>query len=301
MAHINPIESASRHFSLSSLPIMVNDQQNDSFVSLHKHEFDEIVLVTSGSGIHHTRFGTEKISAGTVLIIPEGEQHAYSEAQTLSLLNLMIRFRNLPLPWGELHQHPAIAAFFFGNSDDYEAAGSFLKIKLAGQDFQRAIEILTRCRTEVWERKAGWSLSCFGGVLEYLTLLIRNYNAQEIKVSDVELKIRECIGYINDHPEQTIHILKLCKKTGLSDSTLLRHFKRMTGMAPLEYQLTMRLTRAANMLISCTSMPISQAALRTGFGDSNYFTKLFRSRIGCSPREYRKLNALTSSEASFEI
>ena len=77
MRNIDQVESVSR-FSISSLPIMFNGRLQMPFVSEHKHEFDEIVLIASGSGLHHTRFGTETVEAGTVLIIPEGEFHAYS-------------------------------------------------------------------------------------------------------------------------------------------------------------------------------------------------------------------------------
>ena len=83
---------------------------------------------------------------------------------------------------------------------------------------------------------------------------------------------------------------KICKKLGLSESTLFRRFKQTTGMSALEYQLTMRLSRAANLLLEDKSLRISEVASQMGFYDSNYFAKIFRSRFNCSPREYRKLN-----------
>ena len=67
-------------------------------------------------------------------------------------------------------------------------------------------------------------------------------------------------------------------------------------MSALEYQLTMRLSRAANMLLDERNTSIGEVALKMGFSDSNYFSKLFRSRFKCSPREYRKLNSPPSVE-----
>jgi len=295
MRNIDPIEHASR-FPVFSLPIMFNGRLQVPFVSEHKHEFDEIVLIVSGSGVHHTRFGSETVEAGTVLIIPEGEVHAYSEADTMVLHNCMIRIRNIPLPLGELYQHPAFAALFLGNRQTHTRSGSFPKVRLEGEDFQRAVDLLDNCNREVQEQKLGWSLNCFGNFLQYLTLLLRNYHAPEKDSDIVHHKIRQIIEYINNHPEQNFSITKLCKKAGLSQSTLFRRFKTVTGMSALEYQLTMRLSRAANMLLDERNTSIGEVALKMGFSDSNYFSKLFRSRFKCSPREYRKLNSPPSVE-----
>lgn len=291
MRNINPIETAQR-FDISALPIMFNGRLQMPFVSEHKHEFDEIVLIVSGQGIHHTRFGSETIDAGTVLIIPEGESHAYSQCESMVLHNCMIRVRNIPLPLGELYHHPAFAALFLGNSKTYDRARCFPKIKLEQDDFQLAVDLLDRCTDEIKMQKLGWSLHCFGCFLQYLTLILRHYEVQQTKKSDtIHKKIRDCLEYINNHPQQNFSIQWLCKKLNLSESTLFRHFKHATGMSALEYQLTMRLTRAANLLLEEKRMTISEVALQVGFADSNYFAKLFRSRFNCSPREYRKLNS----------
>ena len=287
MRNINPVEYASR-FALSSLPIMFNGRLQSSFVSEHKHEFDEIVLIVSGSGKHHTRFGTETVEAGTVLIIPEGETHAYSNADTMVLHNCMIRFRNIPLPLGELYHHPAFAALFLGDSQSYTRAGAFPTVKLTGEDFQFAVELLDHCTREVQEKKPGWSLNCFGCFLQYLTLLMRYYKFPEKRSDAVHQKICEVIESITSHPEQDISVKRLCRKLGLSESTLFRRFKQTTGMSTLEYLLAVRLAKAANLLAGEKTLPVSEIALQVGFNDSNYFAKLFRSRYNCSPREYRK-------------
>lgn len=289
MRNIDPVELVTR-FVYASLPIMFNGRLQVPFVSEHKHEFDEIVLIVSGSGVHHTRFGAETVQAGTVLIIPEGESHAYSECSDMVLHNCMIRIRNIPLPLGEIYHHPAFAALFLGDSKVHTRAGTFPSLKLPGDDFQQAIELLDHCNKESQEQKLGWSLNCFGSFLQYLTLLLRHYDAPEKDSDDIHHKIRQVIAYINQHPERTLSVTQLCRKLGLSESTLFRRFKQTTGMSALEYQLTMRLSRAASLLLEEKTLPINEVALQMGFNDSNYFAKLFRSRFNCSPREYRKFN-----------
>ena len=50
MRNIEQVEHATR-FAFSALPITFNGRLQIPFVSEHKHEFDEIVLIVSGSGV----------------------------------------------------------------------------------------------------------------------------------------------------------------------------------------------------------------------------------------------------------
>lgn len=43
-------------------------------------------------------------------------------------------------------------------------------------------------------------------------------------------------------------------------------------------------------LLSRTLMPIVEVAAQCGYANGNYFTKAFRTRMGCSPSEYRREN-----------
>lgn len=48
------------------------------------------------------------------------------------------------------------------------------------------------------------------------------------------------------------------------------------------------MTRAAELLVQHPEMPVSEIAFSLGYSDEFYFTKVFHSRYGTSPREFRK-------------
>src|SRR5574344_1606536 len=101
MRNIDPIEHASR-FEAAALPIMFNGRiRSQSEVSEHRHEFDEIVLVVAGSGIHQTCYGNVPISGVDVLFVPEGESHAYRDCDGMEIYNCCVRTWKLPMPLGE--------------------------------------------------------------------------------------------------------------------------------------------------------------------------------------------------------
>ena len=46
--------------------------------------------------------------------------------------------------------------------------------------------------------------------------------------------------------------------------------------------------RRASALLRESTLPITEIALRCGFGDSNYFSRAFRKASGMTPSQFRK-------------
>lgn len=67
----------------------------------------------------------------------------------------------------------------------------------------------------------------------------------------------------------------------------IKHFFAEYGLTPYDYQLTGKMQAACDMLKN-TSMPISAVAEAVGYSDPQYFSGLFRKKIGVSPREYKR-------------
>lgn len=72
----------------------------------------------------------------------------------------------------------------------------------------------------------------------------------------------------------------------VSLSHLCREFSRHIGTTPIIYLTKTRLQHGANQLIR-TTLNIEDIALSCGFSNGNYFAKVFKKYIGCSPRDFR--------------
>lgn len=77
------------------------------------------------------------------------------------------------------------------------------------------------------------------------------------------------------------------KPVGLSYKYAGTLFKEVTGQTIKEYQCTLKL-RKAEQLLKETDKSIAEVAQLTGFSDMFYFSKIFHKKKGCSPGEYRK-------------
>ena len=78
---------------------------------------------------------------------------------------------------------------------------------------------------------------------------------------------------------------RLADIANLSERTLLRRFKKATGLTPTEYIQHLRIDRARELL--GLSINIDEVAWQVGYKDSASFRRTFLKIIGLSPREYR--------------
>lgn len=79
----------------------------------------------------------------------------------------------------------------------------------------------------------------------------------------------------------------LARVGGVSEAHLQDLFRSGVGISPMEFVLQARLRRALELLPSL-HLPIAEVALRCGFSSAYHFSRLFKQRVGCSPRAYRQ-------------
>ena len=79
----------------------------------------------------------------------------------------------------------------------------------------------------------------------------------------------------------------LCERFSCSKSYFSHGFKKNTGKTFRQYLTDLRIDHA-KQLLERSSLTVTQIAFSVGFNDSNYFSNVFKSRVGVSPRKYRK-------------
>jgi len=101
-----------------------------------------------------------------------------------------------------------------------------------------------------------------------------------------EQAIKELCSTMRQNPRDSIDFAVMAKETGMSYSSFRRLFKKSTGLAPNQYLLDVRIRKARLLLIN-TNLNICDVALECGFDNNFYFSKLFKSREGMSPKQFR--------------
>lgn len=99
-------------------------------------------------------------------------------------------------------------------------------------------------------------------------------------------RIDSSLRYMMTHLNEPMKISVLSAMVGLSESCFFAHFKSATGHTPMSLLIRARM-RWASELLKTTSLQIKEIAALVGYEDQFYFSRLFKSVHGLSPRDYR--------------
>lgn len=99
----------------------------------------------------------------------------------------------------------------------------------------------------------------------------------------IELAIRYMEGRYTDPTLRLEEVARHVDRSPAYFSTLL---SQKHGISFRQLLVNMRLKEAQRLLLE-TSLPVQEVAMRTGFGNANYFSKIFKEKTGTTPRFMR--------------
>lgn len=262
------------------IPLVLLRRDPQPEFPLHTHESSELVIVTRGTGKHILSGSERNISAGDVFLIHGKTRHAYADLHDLALYNIMFDLKEFNHPLFALQGKSLLPALFLLKVPD----GG---IHLSGKSFETAFDLVRRIEEEQIS-SAEDSPAMIAALFVQLILHLGRFakSAGIIQKNPQFSRIDELIEEITEHSARKWSRAEMAKRVGMSLSTLTRHFRERTGVAPLDYLIRIRLKKAA-ILLQNPELGLAEIADMTGFSDSNYFCRLFRKNFGISPGKYR--------------
>jgi AraC family transcriptional regulator len=98
---------------------------------------------------------------------------------------------------------------------------------------------------------------------------------------------RRVASYVTDNLGSRIRTTDLATVAQLSASHFTRAFKETFGETPLGYVSRQRMRYAQELMLRSGEC-LSQIALTCGHCDQSHFTRVFRRKVGMSPRAWRR-------------
>ncbi len=99
-------------------------------------------------------------------------------------------------------------------------------------------------------------------------------------------QLSRVVDHLHAHATETVSLADLASITGLSVFHFARAFKASTGIAPHQFQVSLRM-ESARRALSLTCAPITEIALTLGYDSSQSFARAFRSAHSMTPSQYR--------------
>ena len=91
---------------------------------------------------------------------------------------------------------------------------------------------------------------------------------------------------LHQHYTEDVALEAAAESMGMSPFYFSRQVKAATGQTFLELFTGYRIEKAKQRLLD-TEMSVSEVGRSVGYPDSNYFTKVFKRAVGCTPTIYR--------------
>lgn len=259
-------------------PFFVQHGAHEGAMFVHEHEdFHELVIVQSGTAEHLVGGEVRLLKTGDAFLIGEGLSHGYRSARGLKICNVMFR-----------------PAYFFDEKCDLGEIRGFRRLfsdepygsmTLGLKELSSVERITERAVEEYGSENPGRKTALTAYFLELVVLLSR---AAELPARHKEIMgIEEAAAYIDAHYPENVSIAQVAGLSNYSQRHFIRLFAAAYGKTPQQYLMDTRIRHSCTLL-KRTNLSVTEIAIRCGFSDANYFSRIFRRATGSTPNGYRK-------------
>lgn len=283
----NRITSASVFGAHDSFPLQVQRYEDHGSPGLHTHEFHELVILQGGSGTHLTDHGSYPLETGDVFLVRGAMAHGYADTRHVALINILFQPRRLGLPLQHLRDLPSYHALFRIEPKLRDSGRFRQRFRLTEKQLSETLRCVTAIELELKGNSPGYRFAACTHLMSLLGYLSRCYGSSRNPEQRTFMRLGEVLSYMENHLEEEITVPQLVTIAHMSESTLTRRFRKVLGRSPAAHLTKLRIDKARQLLAN-PDMNITEISQVCGFADSNYFSRRFKTTVGCSPRQYRK-------------
>lgn len=267
----------------------------------HKHNFYEINIIQSGTGVHIIGRQEFKCKRGDIYIVPPFVSHRYISDGDLNVHNVMISDMWMKHYASDLATLPDFYSIFSPLPPMDPNAEHSVFMSLSEKDIVKLDKFVSNLNlyylrgTNHSDNHIIYSSTLINSyALAIVSAICVHYdeygknNLTKNSSSTDMYDFAKSLHYIYSHYNEKISVAELAKEASMSYSTYNRIFKKQLGTSPLNYVNQYRIAVAKYYLKK--GMSVIETATLTGFFDHSHFIKAFAKEVGITPAEYRKGN-----------
>lgn len=268
-----------------SFPFFIQYGCHRENMYIHGHEdFFELVVVMSGKAEHIVGEARFEISRGDVFAIGRDVRHGYENpSRDFRICNIMFRPEALINADYDIKQLAGFHALFL-LEPVLNAGQCYCAMKLGCADFAELERLTDAAVAECEANNSGRNTLLLSYFLQIAVYLSRLYDAP--KLSREAAGAALAAAYMERGYAKPITAAELVRLSNYSPRHFNRLFSAAYGTTPMNYLTEIRIRRACALLRE-TALPMSEIAAQCGLGDPNYFSRVFRKKVGLTPSEYR--------------
>lgn len=254
---------------------------------LHWHELVEVCRVDEGSLAVFVDGSRRVLSTGEMVIIGPQRIHGFEglgDAGSVTMLQFGLDVVSVPA--GFVSDDPA-------SSPVYSGLYTVVPL-LSGGSAAKMSACVSEISSEFAAHRPGYRASVRARLLDLTVLLLRSAGDAGVLHtirdgagdSRRHETLERVLSYVQQHATEPISLDDAAAAASMSSSHFSRFFHRETGRTFQQYLARIRVSLAEQLLYQ-TDLPVQEVAVRSGFGSSSTFNRLFQRYTGRNPRSCR--------------
>ena len=229
----------------------------------------QVVYITAGGGQFETRKTRKTIEPGSLIFLHPGVWHRYRPNTKTGWTEYRVGFKgDVAGRWAE--------------HDFIPREPYVVRIGIDGD----IVEQYQRLVRDAEDQYAGYQQEISARVAVILARILTDIKRGSVSGSQLETIIKSAKAIMAEHLDGELDVEELAEQFNMSYTSFRRAFKRLTNLAPNQYYVQLRISRAKELLRS-TDLPTKNIASILGFSNPQYLWKVFRKHTGQSPQDFR--------------
>ena len=264
--------------------------QKNYWIGMHSQGFYEVNIVLRGEAEHYIGRRRIRVGVGDTFIIPPDVMHGYDGGKGFDVYHILLSPGYFEKNGAYLQLLPSFSTFFRVDPLMRERTSSNIHFRLTEEEIDALSPRLEELARRSRRPGAVNAIITNSEALSVIALLCEMFDARRASTDTLaeneEEGFLKSLAYIYENCAEKLTVEKLCRIAGMSRTSYIQGFKRVTGLPPAEFVRRHRVD-TAKLLLSETSLSEAEIAQRIGCTDTSHLIKLFISVTSFPPSHYR--------------
>ena len=229
----------------------------------------QMIYIVKGQGYFEVKGqAREDVSVGTILILKPGEWHRYKPMKQVGWMEYWVGLKG-----------PHVTQLL--ENDCVSKDTRVLKVGIR----EDLIQLFSMIESQLKERSVMVQQVASSAALMLLTKALASHKKQLNQTENQQMK--QAMVHMIQHADGEIDLHRLSNDLHLTYDQFRHRFREFTGLSPRQYHLQLKIQRARELL-NQTSLSVKEVSEKLCFESPFYFSRLFKSKMGRSPQQWRK-------------
>jgi two-component system, response regulator YesN len=135
-------------------------------------------------------------------------------------------------------------------------------------------------------------------IIEYayqLFIYLTNFDKPQSTIDYSNHIVKATREYLENHYSEDISLEDMAEYVNISPQYFSKLIKKTTGFNFIDWLSMLRVKKAKELLTN-SNLTVKEVCFMVGYKDPNYFSRIFKKRIGITPSEYVKANSYLNNK-----